>query len=792
MHKILLVLSFLFAGQFLVAQDFNLVQRSQTQYPGETCANICGYAQNGREYALVGCSQGMRIVDVTNPDVPVAIAQIPGPNNLWKEIKVWKNYAYVTTEATGGGLQIVDLSGLPNTTVPYTTYFGDGTIAGTVNKIHALHIDTTAGFVHLFGATMSDGAAVGDLVLDLKPDPMNPVYVGKWDVNYIHDGYVNNDTLYGGHIYAGYFSVIDFKDKSNPVLIATTHTPGNFTHNVWPTGDGKHMLTTDEVSASFLASYDINDFGNIVEVDRFQTTPGSGSIVHNTHVREGKWAVTSWYKDGVSIVDCTRPWNLVEVARFDMFAGVGDGFEGTWGVYPFLPSGNLVCSGIDEGLFVLTPQYKSACFLEGKCTNSVTGSPVGSVEITLSAANTQVENSRNTGVYGTGCVEPGTYSVTFSKLGFFPQTHQVTLAAGQVTMLDVALVPYQTVTVVGKAVVKGTNTPVEGAEIIFEGPFGNFESTSDGLGGFSVSNVFVGDYQVLGGKWGFRHAAQTATFPIGNLVVEFEPGYQDDFFADLGWTNSATASTGAFELGEPIGTSNGNSLSNPELDLDADLGDQCYVSGNTAGTAAANDIDNGEILLLSPNMDLTTYQNPTVSFHYWFYNAGGQGTPNDEIEAWITNGFTEALLFSANQSNSSWQFSDTINVKNVIALTDMMKVRFRSGDDAPGHLVEAGIDGFWVGDKAIVGIEDLLSEKTHLAVAPNPFSDETKIDLFLPEFTQKATLRVLDVSGRLVEQMAIGSIGTPIFIGKNWEKGVYFVQIETDGTLNTPVKIVRI
>ncbi len=93
----------------LVAQDFNIQLRGTLDYPGQTLANICGYAQNGQEYALVGASKGLSIVNVTNPTNPVQIVQIPGPNNLWKEIKVYRNYASITTEG-GGGVQIVDLT----------------------------------------------------------------------------------------------------------------------------------------------------------------------------------------------------------------------------------------------------------------------------------------------------------------------------------------------------------------------------------------------------------------------------------------------------------------------------------------------------------------------------------------------------------------------------------------------------------------------------------------------------------------------------------------------------------
>ena len=118
MKKNLLFLFFCCFTANLFAQDANIVQKSHITFPGQTLANICGYAVNGKEYALLGASKGMIIMDVTNPVTPKQINQYPGPDNLWKEIKTYKNYAYVTSEG-GQGLQIIDLSTLPDTTKKY-------------------------------------------------------------------------------------------------------------------------------------------------------------------------------------------------------------------------------------------------------------------------------------------------------------------------------------------------------------------------------------------------------------------------------------------------------------------------------------------------------------------------------------------------------------------------------------------------------------------------------------------------------------------------------------------------
>lgn len=454
---VLLLLSFLFTeGGF--AQNINITQRAHVLNPGQTLANICGYVKDGREYALLGGSKGMIIVDVTNPDVPKQVVQIPGIVNTWKEIKTYKNIAYVTTEG-GGGLQIIDLSGLPDTNVTAYkayNYVGDvarnqvdTTIIGKMGAFHALHIDTTKGFVYLFGgnSSVSNGGA---LVLDLKPDAYRPKYAGRFNIttgyrdNYIHDGYVDNDTLFAAMVYNGTFNVIDFKNKLTPVVLASQQTPTAFTHNVWLTPNRKTLLTTDENTGSFLASYDVSNLSSIKLLDKVQNL-STGSIVHNTHILpNGNFAVTSWYKDGINIVDITRPQNLVVVGTYDTYPqGIGNGYGGAWGVYPFLPSGNLVVSNLDDGdgLFVLTPQYKRACYLEGIVRDSITKQVLSGVSVKINTTDLDKKAvSDIAGNYRTGQVTPGTVSVTYSKTGYFPKTVNVSLVTGAVVQRDVELV----------------------------------------------------------------------------------------------------------------------------------------------------------------------------------------------------------------------------------------------------------------------------------------------------------------------------------------------------------------
>jgi len=432
------------------------------KFPGQTCANIWGFAKDGKEYALLGGAQGMIVIDVTNPNSPVFIKQLTDTiSSLWREIKTFGNYAYVTSEgqtATGfSGIGIANLTNLPDPNIPFKKYHGDGAIANLLKRTHALHIDTTTGYLYAWGATgLAEGGAV---ILNLNSDPYNPVYTsmfvsnpGGGNASYIHDGYVDNDTMYSGHIYTGLVRVVDMTNKAAPNILATFNTPNNFVHNTWPSQDKDYLFTTDEVNNSYLSSFDISDLNNVTLLDKIQPTPGTSSMVHNTHIKD-HFAVTSWYKDGFTITDIARPTNLIQVGRYDIFpSGSGNGGAGCWGVYPYLPSGHILASemglgyssGTDtSGLWVLAPTYKSACYLEGFVKDSITNFPLGSVNIAIQHSDplNSTTSSAIDGSYATGQPTTGTFNLVYSKVGYITRTVSVTLAEGDVTIKDVKLLP---------------------------------------------------------------------------------------------------------------------------------------------------------------------------------------------------------------------------------------------------------------------------------------------------------------------------------------------------------------
>lgn len=477
-------------------------------FPGQSVANVWGYATNESEYALIGGSKGLIIADITNPAAPVQIVQIPGPNSLWKEIRTYQHYVYVVTEG-GGGVQIVDLSKLPAANLDYHSYTGDGAIQGQLGKIHALHIDETKGFLYAYGGNLFNGGAK---VFDLKNDPYNPTYVGKFDqLGYIHDGYVDNDTLYSGHINQGRFAIVDMTDKSNPQLLATQNTPNNFTHNTWLTDDRKTLLTTDETPNSFLAAYDISNPDNIRLLDKIQSNPGSNSAVHNTEIM-GNYAVTAWYKDGFTIMDISRPDNLVQVGNYDTYpSSSGSGFEGCWGAYPYFPSGNIIASTMSAPgnigeLWILTPTYVRACYLEGTIINGLTGNPLSGV--TISVVGGEQTSTLANGTFKMGQERTGYFTVLVSRTGYQSQEYTVYFQRGDVRMLNIALYPTGGLVVDGQVVRESDGTPVPNATVAFFSASSAYQTTTDADGAFLLADLPPGLYDIGAAAEGYGQTMQ--------------------------------------------------------------------------------------------------------------------------------------------------------------------------------------------------------------------------------------------------------------------------------------------
>ncbi len=433
MIKIFTYCLIILSAGILNAQSNNLNLLGHLSYGNKTCAGLWQYVDaSGNEYAIVGASDRLSIVDVTNPSSAVEVAVVPaltGQSSLWRELKTLGNYVYAVSEG-GGGVIIVDLSALP--AVTYKHWYGDSTTGQLFNSAHA--IAAMDGYLYIFGASYGNG---GCLIASLT-DPWNPELKGVANQAYIHDGYVRNDTLWASEISLGQFSVIDVSNKSNPVYLTSQPTPGAFNHNTWLSSSGQFLFSTDEQGATPVGAFDVSNISNIQLLSTRKNDTLMNQEVHNVRVMND-YLVNPSYGSQLTIWDVARPANMVEIAHY-----IASGTGLCWDASPFLPSQNILATTINGGLYIFAPDYVRACYLEGNVTNSFNGIALNAVNVSI--LNTSKTTTTNlNGDYKTGKRDTGTYDIKFTKSGFITKIITgVTLSTGIVTQLNVQLDPVTT------------------------------------------------------------------------------------------------------------------------------------------------------------------------------------------------------------------------------------------------------------------------------------------------------------------------------------------------------------
>lgn len=746
---------------------------------GSDISDIWGYVdETGIEYALIGVNQaGISVVSLEDPANPVELFFHPGQNSIWRDLKVWNDHVYVTNEG-GNGLAILDLSPLPQS----TALTGQNWTSGGWTSAHNLYIDEN-GIAYISGANRGNG---GVIFLDLTQDPFQPVELGQFDPWYSHDCMVRGDTMYAAHVYDGFFSIVDVSNKQAPVLLGTKNTGNNFSHNCWVSDNGRYLYTTDEVSGGWLGSYDISDPTDIQELQLFRSGPGSLTIPHNTHFIND-YVVTSYYRLGTVIHDVSRPWNVVEVGNFDHCPLAGDGFNGGWGTYPYLPSGLIISSDIERGLFVFNANYTRACWLEGTVRNAVTSGTVQNAVVSIVDIATANATSFD-GKYATGYHTGGTYTVVASAPGYISQTITgVVLENGVVTDLDInlqPLVPFDLVAVVLDGL---TGEVLPGAEVLLRNNDFTLSAVSDASGNATFPGFFAGAYDVTVGKWGWITSCEddralSAAGPA--LVLTLERGYYDDFVFDFGWTVASTAVAGQWERGIPEGTVYNNAQSNPGNDASGDCRDLAYVTGNAGGQAGTDDLDNGNTILTSPIFDLTGVWGAEVRYHRWFYNSGGSGAPNDRMRISLDNGTNTVVIEEITSSASAW-VSRSYRVEDFIAPSNTMRLVVYIVDNDPGHLVEGGFDRFAVVPTSTVGIDDANAEGS-FRLWPNPSDGSFRIEL---EEGQEGQVELMDAAGRVVAGPQRSQGGT-VQMDLALPAGVYVARVTTDKGARSSCRVV--
>ena len=340
---------------------------------------------NGKEYALVGLDNGTAFIDISDPVNAIYLGKLATHTSpsIWRDIKVYNNYAFIVSEAGGHGMQVFDLTRLRNVANPPETFTEDAHY-NAFGSAHNIVINEETGFAYAVGTGTFNG---GPHFINIA-NPLNPTPAGGYsNSGYTHDAqviiYDGPDADYQGQeIYVGsnenQVVIVDVTNKNNPQLISTINYGSvDYTHQSWLTEDRSFLLIGDELDENAFGFNTRTIVANVADLDNpfyfFQYFGNIASIDHNGYVKGDRYYLAN-YSGGMRVIDISNIANqqMTEIGYFDTFpANDNVNFNGTWNVYPYFASGNIVISG--EGGFTLV---KSENFgLEDQDIQAFTMSP---------------------------------------------------------------------------------------------------------------------------------------------------------------------------------------------------------------------------------------------------------------------------------------------------------------------------------------------------------------------------------------------------------------------------------
>ena len=616
--------------------------------------DIWGYvAPSGREYAIIGTSSSTVFVEVTDPGNAQVVSVHPGQNSLWRDIKTYRDYAYSVTEG-GGGIQVFDLGQIDSGTVTLANTIFDG---GT-GQTHNVAIDEISGFLYRTG-----GGGQGLRIYDLA-DPANPDYLRSWFQRYVHDAQIvtYTDGPYAGRQIAficgglnnGFgdtrLSVLDVTNKFDIVTLSSTAYPDRaYAHQGWLDPGRRFYYLGDELDedGSLDTTTHIID---ISELDRARYirsfTNGNNAIGHNLFTVDDLIYAAN-YTSGLRVWDASDPYDPVEIGFFDTWPNNdNDSFNGLWGVYPYLPSGNVIGSDLERGLFVWSidrPDVQVTLPAGVARRFDVDGEsvPVRLVEETA------------------GTATPGSGQVFIDTGSGFVASPLTSLGLGQFTA---DLPP----TGCGQAV----KWYVE-----FAGAGGT--RWTDPVGAPSEFHVSV------------------ASDILRTLELE-------RMETDPGWTVGTAgddATSGTWQRVDPRGTA-----AQPGDDRSPG-GVSCWVTGqgSPGGALGQADVDGGRTTLLTDVFDLSATLDPLISYWRWYSNDQGGASGEDVLRvdlstdggaSWIA---LEVVGPTGPDTQGGWRYH-AVRVTDFATPTATMRVRFVASDLGAESIVEAAIDDFRISE----------------------------------------------------------------------------------------------
>jgi choice-of-anchor B domain-containing protein len=621
--------------------------------PTPNSGNSCwGYVSpSSREYALMGLSNQVAVVEITTPASPVIRGSVSHTGSAWCDIKVFGQYAYAVNES-GGGLDVIDLGGVDSGVV---TLVQRVTTAGLATS-HTIYVNLQSGYLYLAGSNLTGGR----LRAVSLADPANPS-VGANDyfaagpycheaqvVTYTDGPYAGREIAFTSDGGAG-FGIVDVTDKANMFLVSRSTYPRlAYCHQGWLSDDRQYFYINDESDGvNETVMFNVSDLAAPVYLGSYSS--GLPATDHNQYIRDG-YMYESDYNSGLRVFCLENPVAPLQVGWFDTYPeNDNSGFNGTWSNYPFFPSGTVIISDINRGLFIVDPA-------EAITAGAILfGYPDGRPELLGPGGTTRLRVTVN--------------AACNAALAENSPTLHYDTGSGFVAVPMEYLAPG-----------------------VYDAVFGPIACEAG-------VRYYVSAQSTLGYTTLDPPGAPVATYAAVSATAALVAA-SDDFEADLGWTvgdpsSPDTATSGIWNRMDPQPTT-----AQPGDDHTPGAGTICWVTDGRNGPGVnAFDVDGGKTTLMSPTLDLTGLPGVKISYWRWYSNSVGSNAnadvfvvdiSNDNGATWVN---AETVGPAGPETAGGWIYHE-IRVSDFVTPTAQGRLRFVASDLGLASTVEAAIDDF--------------------------------------------------------------------------------------------------
>ncbi len=393
--KVNYVLLFLFSSLYCFSQGKEATLLGQWQdstlvgsFAHKNVYNeIWGYAIPNHEYAIIGTTKGTHFIEVSNPQAPEEVFFIPGKDQggviIHRDYHDYEGYLYAVSDEGESSLQIIDMNQLPDTVT--VVYDSDSLI----KRSHNIFIDTTNALLY---SLLSRGGITNFSAMTLFDisEPTQPTYINQYNsfgttrASQVHDAYVRDNIAFLNLGPDG-LAITDFSDPMNPVTLSTlTDYPDRgYNHSGWLSTDCTNYYMADENHGYDLKAIEVENLCELEIGASFNAEVASSTSIPHNQVVACDYLYTSYYYDGLRVYDISDPSNPALSLFYDTYPQVDSTqYRGAWGVYPFLPSGTILLSDMQTGLYVFEGvdddcfnQEASACMMQNCLSTATTDLP---------------------------------------------------------------------------------------------------------------------------------------------------------------------------------------------------------------------------------------------------------------------------------------------------------------------------------------------------------------------------------------------------------------------------------